>query len=66
MMQILAYLLLSASSAAATMNNIWVSNWGNDPFTVMINGSVSMSFLAFATFAVSSLISAYNLFSKLT
>lgn len=59
--QILAYLLISASSSAATRVDDWVSNWGKDEFTEMASASVGMSFLAFAAFALSSLISGYNL-----
>lgn len=59
--QILAYLLISASSSAATRVDDWQSNWGKDEFTEMASASVGMSFLAFAAFAFSSLISGYNL-----
>ncbi|KAK9117132.1 hypothetical protein Sjap_016079 [Stephania japonica] len=59
--QIFTYLLLSSSTASATRSNIWVSNWGKDKFTEMANASAAMSFLAFAAFAVSSLISGYYL-----
>jgi hypothetical protein len=59
--QMLAYLLISASSSAATRVDDWVSNWGKDQFTQMATASVSMSFLAFAAFAFSSIISGYNL-----
>ncbi|XP_020593396.1 CASP-like protein 4A1 [Phalaenopsis equestris] len=62
--QILAYLLISASSSATARTNYWVTNWGTDPFPNMISGSVAVSFLAFVAFAVSSLISAYNLFNR--
>lgn len=62
-LQILAYLLISASSAAASHNDVWVSRFGGDDFTHMINASVAMAFLAFIALALSSLISAYNLFS---
>ncbi|XP_010532279.1 PREDICTED: CASP-like protein 4A3 isoform X2 [Tarenaya hassleriana] len=55
--QVLAYLLISASSAAATRVDDWVSNWGRDEFTEMASASVAMSFLAFLAFAFSSLIS---------
>lgn len=58
----LAYLLMSSSSAAATRTDDWVSNWGSDPFTVMANGSTVVSFLAFVAVAVSALISAHTLF----
>nr|CAD1822742.1 unnamed protein product [Ananas comosus var. bracteatus] len=37
-------------------------HWGTDPFPSMANGSIAVSFLAFLAFALSSLISAYNLF----
>ncbi|CAM8910834.1 hypothetical protein QQ045_031113 [Rhodiola kirilowii] len=59
--QILAYLLISASSSAATRVDDWQSNWGKDEFTIMATASVTMSFMAFSTFALSSLISGYNL-----
>ncbi|GLU20707.1 hypothetical protein SLE2022_368910 [Rubroshorea leprosula] len=59
--QILAYLLISASSAAATRVADWESNWGKDEFTEMASASVAMAFLAFIAFAFSSLISGYNL-----
>lgn len=61
--QILAYLLISASSAAATRVDDWQSNWGKDEFTEMASASVAMSFLAFIAFALSSVISGYNLFN---
>lgn len=59
--QILAYLLMSASSSAATRVDDWISNWGGDEFTLMASSSIGMSFLAFIAFALSSLISGYNL-----
>lgn len=59
--QILAYLLISASSSSATQVDNWQSNWGKDEFTEMASASVAMAFLAFAAFAISSLISGYNL-----
>ncbi|PSS30389.1 CASP-like protein [Actinidia chinensis var. chinensis] len=55
--QILTYLLMSASSSAATRVEDWESNWGNDKFTVMASASVGLSFTAFVAFAASSLIS---------
>ncbi|XP_057984027.1 CASP-like protein 4A3 [Malania oleifera] len=59
--QILAYLLLSASSSAATRVDDWKSNWGEDKFPEMASASVGMSFMAFVAFALSSLISGYTL-----
>ncbi|KAH6798971.1 hypothetical protein C2S51_035455 [Perilla frutescens var. frutescens] len=59
--QILAYLLMSASSSAATRVTDWISNWGKDEFTMMASASIAISFLAFSFFASSSLISGYNL-----
>ncbi|KAI4336133.1 hypothetical protein L6164_014701 [Bauhinia variegata] len=59
--QVLAYLLISASSSAATRVDDWQSNWGKDEFTEMATASVGISFLAFISFALSSLISGYNL-----
>lgn len=64
--QILAYLLISASSSAATRVDDWVSNWGKDQFTEMATASIGMSFLAFAAFAISSLISGYNLCNRVS
>ncbi|EOA12737.1 hypothetical protein CARUB_v10028245mg [Capsella rubella] len=61
--QLLAYLLMSASSCAATRVDDWVSNWGKDEFTQMATASIAVSFLAFGAFAVSALISSYKLFT---
>lgn len=61
--QVLAYLLMSASSSAATRNDDWVSMFGSDRFTDMLIGSIATSFIAFLAFAISSIISAYKLFS---
>ncbi|WOL14466.1 CASP-like protein 4A3 [Canna indica] len=60
--QVLAYLLISASSIAASRNDLWVSRFGRDEFIDMANGSIAISFLAFAVLALSSLISTHNLF----
>ncbi|XP_010678754.2 CASP-like protein 4A3 [Beta vulgaris subsp. vulgaris] len=62
--QILAYLLISASSAAASRVDDWQANWGKDKFTEKASASVSMAFLAFLGFAMSSLISGYNLCTR--
>ncbi|KAE8662228.1 CASP-like protein 4A3 [Hibiscus syriacus] len=61
---ILAYLLISASSAAATRVDDWQSNWGKDEFTEMASASIAMAFLAFAAFAFSSLLSGYELWTQ--
>lgn len=61
--QVLAYLLISASSSAASRVDDWQSNWGKDEFTIMASASVGMAFLAFVAFAFSSLISGYYLFA---
>ncbi|GFY87185.1 uncharacterized protein family [Actinidia rufa] len=58
---ILTYLLMSASSSAATRVEDWESNWGNDKFTEMASASVGLSFIAFVALAASSLISGYAL-----
>ncbi|KAG6656472.1 hypothetical protein I3843_04G024100 [Carya illinoinensis] len=60
--QVLTYLLISASSAAATRVYDWQSNWGKDKFPEMASASVGLSFVAFGAFAVSSLFSGYTLF----
>ncbi|KAL4634014.1 hypothetical protein ACB092_04G166300 [Castanea dentata] len=62
--QVLAYLLISASSSAASRVDDWQSNWGKDEFTIMASASVGMAFLAFVAFAFSSLISGYYLFAQ--
>ncbi|XP_073225196.1 CASP-like protein 4A3 [Cicer arietinum] len=62
--QVVAYLLISASSSAATRVDDWQSNWGKDEFTEMATVSVGMSFLAFVAFAMSSLISGYILCTR--
>ncbi|KAG4932686.1 hypothetical protein JHK87_046688 [Glycine soja] len=59
--QVLAYLLISAASSAATRVDDWQSNWGKDDFTEMASASIALTFLAFVAFAISSLISGYNL-----
>lgn len=62
--QVLAYLLISSSSSATARVGDWIDNWGSDPFPNMANSSIVISFLAFLVFAISSLISAYNLFRR--
>ncbi|MED6188009.1 hypothetical protein PIB30_081867 [Stylosanthes scabra] len=55
--QILTYLLISVSSSAATRAYDWESNWGKDKFPDMANASVALSFVAFVSFALTSLVS---------
>lgn len=64
--QVLAYLLLSASSAALSRNDVWVSRFGVDQFAKLINASGSMAFLAFIALGFSSIISAYRVFSSIS
>ncbi|XP_021727686.1 LOW QUALITY PROTEIN: CASP-like protein 4A1 [Chenopodium quinoa] len=59
--QVLAYLLLSASSSAFTRVDDWISNWGNDKFPAMATASIGVSFVAFIAFAFTSIISGYLL-----
>lgn len=59
--QMVSYVLISASSSAATRVDDWRSNWGNDKFPDLASASVSLSFLAFGALASSSLISGYSL-----
>ncbi|KAI3452424.1 hypothetical protein Pfo_030194 [Paulownia fortunei] len=59
--QMIAYLLISASSSAAIRVDDWQSNWGKDKFPDMATASISMSFLAFVALAISSLLSGYAL-----
>ncbi|VAH78049.1 unnamed protein product [Triticum turgidum subsp. durum] len=63
--QVLAYLLLSASSAALSRNDVWVSRFGVDQFAKLINASGSMAFLAFIALGLSSIISARRVFSSI-
>ncbi|PKI59141.1 CASP-like protein 4A3 [Punica granatum] len=62
--QILSYLLISASSAAATRVDDWETNWGKDQFTQMASASIALAFLAFLAFAFSSLLSGYGLWTR--
>ncbi|KAK4791376.1 hypothetical protein SAY86_031789 [Trapa natans] len=62
--QVLSYLLISASSAAATRVDEWVTIWGNDQFTQMASASIALAFLAFLAFAFSSLLSGYSLWTQ--
>ncbi|ERN06646.1 hypothetical protein AMTRI_Chr01g112690 [Amborella trichopoda] len=62
--QILAYLLISSSSAAASFTDDMQSYWGKDPFTTLAGASVAMAFLAFAALGLSSLVSAFYLFNR--
>ncbi|XP_019185152.1 PREDICTED: CASP-like protein 4A1 [Ipomoea nil] len=59
--QAITYLLISASSSAATRVDDWRLNWGKDKFPDMASAAVTMSFLAFIAMAFSSLISGYAL-----
>ncbi|XP_054807466.1 CASP-like protein 4A3 [Prosopis cineraria] len=59
--QVVAYLLVSASSSAATRVKDWESNWGKDDFTEKASASIAMAFLGFIAFAISSLISFFKL-----
>ncbi|XP_062183198.1 uncharacterized protein LOC133887274 [Phragmites australis] len=63
--QVLAYLLISASSAAASQNRLWVSRFGKDRFDDKINVAVWFSFLAFLALSGDALISMANLFSRI-
>uniref|UniRef100_J3L290 CASP-like protein n=1 Tax=Oryza brachyantha TaxID=4533 RepID=J3L290_ORYBR len=63
--QVLAYMLMSASSAAASRNDLWVSRFGKDPFNKKISSAVWFSFIAFIGLATNSLISTANLFSMI-
>ncbi|KAL8475489.1 hypothetical protein ACS0TY_028224 [Phlomoides rotata] len=59
--QVIAYLLISASSSATIRIEDWQFNWGKDTFPNMATASISMSFLAFTALASTSLISGYAL-----
>lgn len=58
--QVLAYILMSASSSAAARAHIERGSWvehGGQQFTEMANVSIAMSFFAFVAFAFTTLIS---------
>ncbi|KAE8691646.1 CASP-like protein 4A3 [Hibiscus syriacus] len=59
--QILAYLLISASSSAAVRVDDWQSNWGKDKFPEMARASMALSLVAYVALALSSLVSGYHL-----
>ncbi|KAL5582559.1 hypothetical protein UlMin_015001 [Ulmus minor] len=61
--QIISYLLMSASSSAATRVEDWESNWGKDKFPDMAHASVGLSFAAFVALACSSIVSGYIAFT---
>ncbi|TVU25435.1 hypothetical protein EJB05_27931, partial [Eragrostis curvula] len=63
--RVLAYLLMSASSAAASRHHLWVSRFGKDSFNDKINVAVWFSFLAFLALSANALISTVNLFSRI-
>ncbi|KAL4375905.1 hypothetical protein GQ457_02G011760 [Hibiscus cannabinus] len=62
--QILAYLLISASSSAAVRIDDWQSNWGKDKFPEMARASMAMSLVAFVALALCSLVSGYHLYTS--
>ena len=64
-LQALAYLLMSASSAAASRHHLWVSRFGKDRFNDKINVAVLFSFLAFLALSGNAVISTANLFSRI-
>lgn len=64
--QVIAYLLISASSSATVRIVDWQLNWGKDRFAYMATTSVSTSFLAFFALASSSLISGYALCTSIS
>ncbi|CAL4984300.1 unnamed protein product [Urochloa decumbens] len=63
--QVLAYLLISASSAAASRNHLWASTYGRDQFDSKVNIAVWFSFLGFLALSAHALISMANLFSRI-
>ncbi|XP_072976569.1 CASP-like protein 4B3 [Typha angustifolia] len=62
--QVIAYLLLSAISAAISVTN-GLRNWVDNSFTDLSAASISMAFFAFLALALSSLISGYNLSTEI-
>lgn len=62
--QMLAYLLISSGSSAATRVDDWKSNWGADKFPELATASVGLGFVAFVAFAFSSVISGYLLYAS--
>ncbi|KAL6557167.1 hypothetical protein OROMI_017517 [Orobanche minor] len=64
--QMIAYLLISSLSSAATHFEDWEINWGKDKFPQLATTAVATSFLAFAAIAANSLISGYGLCRSLS
>ncbi|KAL6549947.1 hypothetical protein OROMI_020435 [Orobanche minor] len=64
--QMIAYLLISSSSYAATRVEDWEMNWGKDKFPQLATTAVATSYLAFAAVAANSLISGYGLCRSLS
>ncbi|TVU25373.1 hypothetical protein EJB05_27867, partial [Eragrostis curvula] len=62
---VLAYLLMSASAAAASGHHLLVSRFGKERFNDKIHVAVWFSFLAFLTLSGNALISMANLFSRI-
>ncbi|XP_014510187.1 CASP-like protein N24 [Vigna radiata var. radiata] len=58
--QVMAYLLISASSSAATTAHYWTNEVSEgDKFLEIAKASVALSFIAFVAFASSSIVSAF-------
>ncbi|KAG2383771.1 hypothetical protein LR48_Vigan10g273700 [Vigna angularis] len=58
--QVMAYLLMSASSSAATTAHYWANEVSDgDKFLEIAKASVALSFIAFVAFASSSIVSAF-------
>ncbi|RLM58710.1 CASP-like protein 4U1 [Panicum miliaceum] len=63
--QVLAYLLMSAASAAASRNNLWAARFGEDQFSRKVSVAVWLSFLGFLALSANALISMANLFRRI-
>ncbi|PUZ44752.1 hypothetical protein GQ55_8G144900 [Panicum hallii var. hallii] len=63
--QVLAYLLMSAASAAASHNHLWAARFGEDQFSRKVSVAVWLSFLGFLALSANALISMANLFRRI-
>ncbi|KAG2557568.1 hypothetical protein PVAP13_8NG239501 [Panicum virgatum] len=63
--QVLAYLLMSAASAAASRNHLWAARFGEDQFCRKISVVVWLSFLGFLALSANALIALANFFGRI-
>ena len=64
-LQVLAYLLMWAASAAASRNHLWAARFGEDQFCRKFSVAVWLSFLGFLALSANALISLANFFGRI-